>query len=110
MDGYIISDTYTRNQNILSALEVITISTNSASPTEMQYDGILYIRYTTRGSTPSKYYLNGVEVITFEGGYSNAMTGITLVVSKGDTVYCTLSNATPTCNARFYKLRDYLGR
>ena len=97
-------------QNILSDLEVITISTDSAAPTEMQFDGILYIRYSSRGSTPGKYYLNGVEVITFEGGYSNAASGVTLVVVKGDTVYCNLSGRTPTCNARFYKQRDYSGR
>ena len=96
--------------NALSDLEVITISTDSASPTEMQFDGILYIRYSSRGSTPGKYYLNGTEIITFEGGYSSAASGVTLVVVKGDTVYCNLSGRTPTCNARFYKQRDYSGR
>ena len=87
----------------LGALETITISTTSATPTEMQYDGILYIKYSERGSTPGRYYLNGTEVITFGGGYSSAESGVTFIVSKGDTVYCTLPNATPACNARFYK-------
>lgn len=91
------------DKNRPAPLEAIVISTDSSSPTEMQYDGVIYIRYTARGSTPSKYYLNGVEVITFEGGYSHAASGVTFVVKKGDAVYCTLSGATPLCNASFYK-------
>ena len=109
-DIEVVTPEYIRNQNILSDLESITISTSSSSPTVMPYDGVIYIRYKASGSTPGKYYLNGQHVLWFEGAYGTASNSGTLTVKKGDTVYVEFNGASPSAFARFYKLRDYTGR
>lgn len=109
-DVEVVTPEYIRNQNILSDLESITISTSSSSPTVMPYDGVIYISYKAAGSTPGKYYLNGQQVLWFEGAYGTAANSGTLTVKKGDTVYVKFNGASPSAFARFYKLRDYTGR
>ena len=109
-DIEVVTPEYIRNQNILSDLESITISTSSSSPTVMPYDGVIYISYKAAGSTPGKYYLNGQQVLWFEGSYGTASNSGTLTVKKGDTVYVWFNNTSPSAFARFYKLRDYTGR
>lgn len=109
-DIEVVTPEYIRNQNILSDLESITISTSSSSPTVMPYDGVIYISYKTSGSTAGRYYLNGQQVLWFEGAYEVAANSGTLTVKKGDTVYVKFNNAYPSAFARFYKLRDYTGR
>ena len=109
-DIKVVTPEYIRNQNILSDLESITISTSSSSPTVMPYDGVIYVKYNASGSTPGKYYLNGQWVLWFEGEYGTAVNSGTLTVKKGDTVYVKFNNASPSAFARYYKLRDYTGR
>lgn len=110
-DDYEDMSEYIRNQNILSDLEAITISTSSESPTVIPYDGFIYIRYASAASTPGIYYLNGIDVIHFEGNYATAMSGATLAVKKGDTVNVLFNGGgSPSAQARFYKLRDYSKR
>lgn len=110
-DIEVVTPEYIRNQNILSDLEAITISTSSASPTVIPYDGFIYIRYASVASTPGIYYLNGIDVIHFEGQYGTAMSGATLAVKKGDKVNVSFNGGgSPSAQARFYKLRDYSGR
>lgn len=109
-DVEVVTPEYIRNQNILSDLESITISTSSSSPTVMPYDGVIYVSYKAAGSTPGKYYLNGQQVLWFEGQYGTASNSGTLTVKKGDTVYVEFNGASPSAFARFYKLRDYTGR
>ena len=109
-DIEVVTPEYIRNQNILSDLESITISTSSSSPTVMPYDGVIYISYKTSGSTAGRYYLNGQQVLWFEGVYDVAANSGTLTVKKGDTVYVKFKNAYPSAFACFYKLRDYTGR
>lgn len=114
-DIEVVTPEYIRNQNILSDLESITISTSSSSPTVMPYDGVIYVSYKASGGgdtggTASRYYLNGQQVLWLGGEYCTASNSGTLTVKKGDTVYVEFNNASPNAFARFYKLRDYTGR
>lgn len=98
---------YVRNQNLLSDLENITISTNSSSPSIMEYDGFLMC-YNGDGGY---IYINGVGFILGQvqpSGVYNVENTNTIPVKKGDSVY---TDVTPTrLIARFYKQRDYGGR
>lgn len=104
--------TYLENSNVLpkeewqgelSALETISIGSTSGTATTMDYDGVLYIMYNSMGNTPGRYFINGTEVIQFDGGYSSARNGATLYVKKGDVVYAHTTDSSPHCSARFYK-------
>ncbi len=99
--------TYIRNQNILDALESITVSTSSISPNTAPYDGYLYFHTVVGGGT--SFYVNDVEVARLNAGGSNAYHTITIILKKGDTFYTNRAEAL-TSYARWYKTRDYEGR
>ena len=102
---------YVRNQNILGAMEEITIPTDADNPLVFDYDGFLYLsRKSTSSSSGFKFYLNGIE--THLRGTDADSVGY--LFSKGDTIYIQSSTATTlntdTTRVRYYKLRDYTGR
>ena len=105
---------YIADQNELSAYENISLSTDSANPTIMQYDGFVSV-YVTRGlksntGTSVNIYVNGVRNVWNVDVTENytAHVGGTVPVKKGDSVYIAVaSDATDTQKARYYKKRDY---
>ena len=95
-----------RNQNILSDYEDITISTDSANPTVMQYDGFIYI---------STLYLVDLYINTTSFNISDHRTiagggACMIAVRKGDRVYIYSNETKVTERVAYYKLRDYTGR
>ena len=98
--------TYIANQLELSDYEDITISTNSASPTVMQYDGFIYIgtRYSADLYINATSFLISVHDGTPGGG------ACMVAVRKGDKVYIHSSNKEITERVAYYKLRDYSKR
>lgn len=96
-----------RNQNILSDYEDITISTDSANPTVMQYDGFIYVstRYLANLNINTAYLPISDHVDISGGG------ACMVAVRKGDRVYIDISTSnTLTEKVAYYKLRDYTGR
>lgn len=95
-----------RNQNILSDYENITISTDSANPTVMQYDGFIYVH--TKYSVD--LYINTTS-FPISDHRSIAGGGACMVaVRKGDRVYIQSSKDELIERVAYYKLRDYTGR
>lgn len=93
----------------LSDYETITLSNNSASPTEMQYDGFLIASSSQSNTVVFRIYINGIEVSDSRPqggtGYAN------VAFNKGDKIYYYLTGSSiQTVYARFYKKRDYSNR
>lgn len=104
---------YIRKQNVLSAFESITISTDSNNPTPVPYDGFILFQVTgnSREVAELSVYVNGTLIgMTRAASYASrdAEQCILLPVKKGDTVYA--SPVVSASQARFYKDRDYTGR
>ena len=110
----IIADTgitkeYIRNQNILSDWESFAITTTDQ---EVQYDGIVNVRYPTVSSGYDRF------VFVNDFGYEVSGTGASqaygisslgdITVKKGDTIRA--STTIKDASARWYKQRDYTGR
>ena len=109
LDNTYATQRYIQNQNLLSASEGITISTNASAPTRMEYDGYVTVS-DMHASTPTLLYINGYCVACATGNTSEEI-GVTAFVAKGDTVYISQrSSSDRYIQARFYKLRDYTGR
>lgn len=92
----------------LSAWETKTISTNSATPTIMDYDGILFIQVYRSGSQVGsnvKLFINGEEYrSSLDTSATNYWTEyITAPVRKGDSVYYTFAGTVDKCGGWFYK-------
>lgn len=106
--------TYIKNQNILSNFETITISTNSASPTIMSYDGFLTLNWAKASGESEKserFYINGIEINwLLASTQPRGSNTLTLSVKKGDTVYLSSSVYISTSIVRYFKSRDYSGR
>lgn len=104
------------NNVLLSALEDITLSANSASPTVMQYDGFIIANGNGHAGREISMWLNGKEIWVADGysGQWNEKSATTIPVVKGDELYWSFSSATqPTeyyAYGRFYKVRDYSSR
>lgn len=92
----------------LSDWEDITISTNSANPTEMLYDGILNCNCSAGGGAAISIFINGVA--TNNHANNGGSLGDTIYVQKGDEVYTTISSGTLTSKVRWFKKRDYSNR
>lgn len=87
----------------LSAYEAITVSTNSANPTVMQYDGLLSLSIRENQNTVGSVYVNEVEIARFYVTSSLASQHVVIPFNKGDSIYIT-SNATfLTSNVAYYK-------
>ena len=95
-----------RNQNILSDYEDITISTDSANPTVMQYDGFIYL--TTRFR--ADLYINTTSFLISDHDGVAGGGACMVAVRKGDRVYITRSRQDTIGRVAYYKLRDYTGR
>lgn len=110
--GSSFATNYVQNQLILSDWEDITISTNVASPTIMQYDG--YISIPKLNNSSSVITINGITIMESLAGASlNVSVSLLCPVKKGDAVKVNSNGPTNdglTSKARFYKLRDYTGR
>jgi hypothetical protein len=108
------NEEYIRNQNILSDLEPITISKNSASPTIIEYDGTIYfsgtIRSDSTGSDYAYYILNGIQKTLYYSAEWEGFGCASCDVKKGDTIYLNNGWYVQSNHARWYKLRDYTGR
>jgi hypothetical protein len=104
------------NNVLLSALEDITLSANSASPSVMQYDGYLIINGNGHAQRHIKAYVNTKEVYIADGysGQGNECSSATIPVVKGDEVYLSYDSSTQSSEifayGRFYKVRDYSSR
>lgn len=107
---------YINDQNELSNFEDITLSTNSSSPTTMDYDGFIYVNAKSPASQSGtqltlSVFINGVlESYYMASSAYNQNFGATACISvkKGDTVYYTLINVNKTSTrGRFFKKRDY---
>lgn len=111
-------NSYVKNQNILSDLESIVISFNSASPTIMEYDGYLVVSLKDSSATGilADVYVNNTMISIGCGRgqeYVMANSSATVPVNKGDSVYIQLidgSTSSLSTSIRQYKLRDYTGR
>ena len=115
--------TYIANQLELSDYEAITISTNSASPTVMPYDGVVYVCGKGKvGYDAAIYiYVNNQKIacnsVNEYGRPFDASLSVSANVKKGDSVYLYIAGYadgeyTPTIesSAAFYKKRDYSKR
>lgn len=105
---------YIDNQNNLSDYETITLSNSSAAPTEMEYDGFLFITrraVVVGGGASSTVNINGV-AFTLDYSTTGNYIGSSLdtqPIKKGDVVF--VSGAISTnARARFFKARDYSNR
>ena len=107
---------YMNDQNELSNFEDITLSTNSSSPTTMDYDGFIYvIAQSPSGQSGAQLtfsvFINGVleSYYMASSAYSQNFGATACIsVKKGDTVYYTMSNVSKTSTrGRFFKKRDY---
>ena len=92
----------------LSAWETITISTNSASPTTMQYDGVIYVQASRSGSQIGhnvKIFINGTEYkSSLDTSATNYWTAfMELPVKKGDSVYTAYTGTLDKMLGCFYK-------
>jgi hypothetical protein len=83
----------------LGGVESITVSTSSASPTTIEYDGFIFI--TTPYNVAFTIYING----TSFSSNVNAVPTYCYPVKKGDNVYVT---ASCTCRIRYYKSHLYI--
>lgn len=97
----------------LGAWETKTISTNSATPTIMDYDGILFIQVYRSGSQVGsnvKLFINGEEYrSSLDTSATNYWTEyITAPVRKGDSVYYTFAGTVDKCGGWFYKHHIYI--
>lgn len=93
----------------LSDYEAISLSNNSANPTEMQYDGFLTAYTSQSGSVDFKIYINGVEISDSRPQGGTGYASVAFI--KGDKIYYTVSGAGISGQrARFYKKRDYSNR
>jgi hypothetical protein len=95
----------------LSDFEDITISTSASSPTEMPYDGYIYLSGSTHPNTgSSRLYVNDIRVALFdsEGYIANYLY---TNFKKGDKIYTSgwYVLTTPQ-KVRYYKKRDYSNR
>ena len=101
---------YLRNQNILSNIESINISTNSAYPTVPSYDGYLFLKASQVGNITLRVYVNWnlVGEDRKDGSYLST-TSMTIPIKKGDAIYTSVQCELISL-ARYYKLRDYTGR
>lgn len=105
--------TYIKNQNALSALEIVTISTDSSAPTTMSYDGFLIFNYgfDKEGWNAWRVYVNDTSFRQFmESDISTGGEGqFTIPVKKGDEIYYVENNTYKQTKfyGRFYKSRDY---
>lgn len=105
---------YIDNQNNLSDFESITLGTTTATATEMEYDGFLFITrraVVIGGSATSTVNINGV-AFTLDYSTTGNYIGSSLdtqPVKKGDVVYIT-GALSSSARARFFKARDYSNR
>ena len=88
----------------MSDYETITLSNNSASPTEMQYDGFLSLTKQT-SNIGLEVFINGTKIVALNTAYTDTAT---LPINKGDKAYYT--GPMQASFAQFYKKRDYSNR
>lgn len=95
------------NENVLSDVESITISTNASSQTTIQYDGFIYGENKSSYGGSYNLYINDnkYQFIYNQNGQNVGASG-TFPVKKGDKVYSDMSSY----KAWFYKNRDYSNR
>lgn len=83
----------------LGDVESITVSTSSASPTTIEYDGFIFI--TTPYNVAFTIYING----TSFSSNVNAVANYCYSLKKGDKIYTTTGC---TCKIRYYKSHLYI--
>lgn len=103
---------YFRNQVQLSAMEQVTISTDSNDPTVAEFDGFLIIQNTVtsnNGTTTRHLYINGVDFpSTSVSQYAVQRSEIaTIPVRKGDEIYAPVATFIINAYFMYYKARDY---
>jgi len=103
----------------LDGWENITLSTDPNNPTIMDYDGFIRAGFNTTGTggngSDFHIYINGVD---FFDNYNvsslyNFTVSQSLAISKGDSVYCSLTRLEAgsfKSFGNFYKKRDYSNR
>jgi len=99
---------FINDQNDLSDWEDITLSNNSSNPTEMPYDGFIFVY----GQEAGQIEIYNSEEIIVAGVYVNWLGGPICPVKKGESYYYYTIHTTQYkgSKARFFKKRDYSGR
>lgn len=96
---------YSSNQDLLSNVETFTLTETNQ---QIQYDGFLLVHAKGSGTWGTSVYVNDVEASVSYATSTSTMT-VTIPVAKGDNVRYA-GTAPDRTKARFYKLRDYMGR
>ena len=96
-----------------SSWETITLSTNSASPTIMEYDGVIYVQASRSGSQTGhnvRIFVNGTEYkSSLDTSATNYWTAfMELPVKKGDSVYTAYTGTLDKMLGCFYKSHLYI--
>lgn len=103
---------YIRNQVKLSAMEQVTISSDSNSPTVAEFDGFLIVENTltsNNGTTTRHLYINGIDLIAQSISQYAVQRSeyLTIPVCKGDEIYAPIAAYVVTAYFMYYKARDY---
>lgn len=103
---------YIQNQNKLSAMEQVTISSDSNNPTVTEFDGFLIVENTlisNNGTTTRHFYINGMDLpASSVSQYAIQRSEyLTIPVRKGDEIYTSIASYVVNAFFMYYKARDY---
>lgn len=103
---------YIQNQNKLSAMEQVTISSDSNNPTIAEFDGFLIVENTltsNNGTATRHFYINGIDLSAQSISQYAVQRSeyLTLPVRKGDEIYTPIASYVPNAYFMYYKTRDY---
>ena len=103
---------YIQNQNKLSAMEQVTISSDSNNPTVAEFDGFLIVENTltsNNGTATRHFYINGIDLSAQSISQYAVQRSeyLTLPVHKGDEIYTPIAGYVLNAYFMYYKARDY---
>lgn len=103
---------YIQNQNKLSAMEQVTISSDSNNPTIAEFDGFLIVENTltsNNGTVTRHFYINGIDLSAQSISQYAVQRSeyLTLPVNKGDEIYTPIAGYVLNAYFMYYKARDY---
>lgn len=103
---------YIQNQNKLSAMEQVTISSDSNNPTVAEFDGFLIVENSltsNNGTTTRHFYINSIDLLAQSISQYAVQRSeyLTLPVRKGDEIYAPVASYVLNAYFMYYKNRDY---
>lgn len=103
---------YIQNQNKLSAMEQVTISSDSNNPTVAEFDGFLIVENTltsNNGTATRHFYVNGVDLPAQSISQYAVQRSeyLTIPIRKGDEIYTPVAAYVASAYFMYYKARDY---